>query len=261
MWTLRVVHTISFLGILCCSCALAIASGVKLQRDDTASQLTVLVDGREVMVYQYGDKYALPHYWPLRSPSGKLLTVQHPDPYPNHRSLWIADKIHAAGAPPLDFYHCWKNYRDPGVPDSGFRHFIRHEEFGTLKSGGNTAIVEAKLRWIVNDTQPVLDEYRELRVVAWGNDECRLDLSWELKASYGDVKFMSDKVHYAWPSCACIRNSVAIRAGQSPVTKATKVKRKRTGRRQNGSTTPIPSTALPKAWRFSLPPMVDRAPG
>ena len=196
---LRIVHSMSFIGILLVSGPVAMSSSVELQRDDKASQLTVRVDGRDVIVYQYGAKYALPHYWPLRSPSGKLLTVQHPDPYPHHRSLWIADRIHAAGAPPVDFYHCWKNYREPGVPESGFRHFIRHQEFGALKSGDDTVIVEAKLRWIVNDTRPVLDESRALRVVALGNGECRLDLTWELKASYGDVQFMSDKVHYAWP--------------------------------------------------------------
>ena len=116
------------------------SAGVELKRDDNTSQLTVRVDGHEVVVYQYGAKYALPHYWPLRSPSGKLLTVQHPDPYPHHRSLWIADNIQATGAPAVDFYHCWKNYHEPGVPESGFRHFIRHQQFGTLQSAGDTAI-------------------------------------------------------------------------------------------------------------------------
>ena len=185
--------------LLICTCAVTAASGVELQRDDDASQLTILVDGREAVVYQYAPQYALPHYWPIRSPSGKLLTVQHPDPYPHHRSLWIADKIQAVDAPPVDFYHCWKNYREPNAPNSGFRHFIRHQQFGTLKSDGNSATIEATLRWIVSDAQPVLDEHRRLRVVALGASEVLIDLTWEIKASYGDVRFLSDKVHYAWP--------------------------------------------------------------
>ncbi len=132
------VNAVRLFAILCWTCGAAASFGVELRRDDQASQLSVLLDGREVVVYQYGAEYALPHYWPLRSPSGKLLTVEHPDPYPHHRSVWIADHIHAAGAPPVDFYHCWKNYRQAGVPESGFRHFIRHQRFTALKSHGDT---------------------------------------------------------------------------------------------------------------------------
>ena len=193
------VNAVRLFAILCWTCGAAASFGVELRRDDQASQLSVLLEGREAVVYRYGAEYALPHYWPLRSPSGKLLTVEHPDPYPHHRSVWIADHIHAAGAPPVDFYHCWKNYRQAGVPESGFRHFIRHQQFAALKSHGGTAVVDATLRWIVNETQPVLDESRRLRVVALGHGEFRMDIAWELKATYGDVKFISDQVHYAWP--------------------------------------------------------------
>lgn len=172
---------------------------VQLQQDQAAKKLVVLVDGRPALAYQFDNEFALPHFWPVRSPSGKLLTVQRPDPFPHHRSLWIADKVQAADGPAVDFYHSWKNLRTPSEPADGFRHFIRHQRFGELKTEGSTANVEAELQWIVDDNKPVLDEHRRLRVVALGDGEYFLDLTWKLTASDGDVKFLSDKVHYGWP--------------------------------------------------------------
>ena len=193
---LRVALVLLF---VCWPCARPASAEIGLLRDDLAGQLTITLDGREIVAYQYSDKYALPHYWPLRSPSGKLLTSQHPDPFPHHRSLWIADRVQAAGAPSVDFYHCWKNYRDAEQPKSGFRHFIRHQQFRVVKTDGKSATVVATLQWIVNDDQPILDETRTLHLVALDQGDYRLDLTWKLKASFGDVKFQSDKVHYAWP--------------------------------------------------------------
>lgn len=172
---------------------------VRLQQDDDAGKLAVMVDGVEIMAYQYGPQYALPHYWPIRSPSGKLLTVQHPQPYPHHRSLWIADHVRAADAPAVDFYHCWKNHVTSEQRESGFRHFIRHHRFGTVQSDGRRGLVEAELQWIVDRSRPILHEHRTLRVVALDGGEYFVDLAWELGASYGDVRFVSDEVHYAWP--------------------------------------------------------------
>jgi hypothetical protein len=45
----------------------------------------------------------------------------------------------------------------------------------------------------------VLDETRRLRLVALPDQEYFLDLVFTLTASYGDVEFVSDWVHYAWP--------------------------------------------------------------
>jgi hypothetical protein len=191
---------LSFVSCLVVCCAsFAESPSVVLKPDDAAKKLDVLVDGQPALAYQYSDEFALPHFWPIRSPSGKLLTVQRPDPYPHHRSLWIADKIQVADRSAVDFYHCWKNLRSASEPSDGFRHFIRHQRFGKLKAEGKMAELEAELRWIVDDDKPVLDESRKLRVVSLGNGEYFLDLTWNLTATEGDVKFMSDKVHYAWP--------------------------------------------------------------
>lgn len=189
-----------FLYLALCSVATVVGSpSVELQPDQAAKKLVVLVDGQPALTYQYGDEFALPHYWPVLSPTGKQLTIQHPEPYPHHRSIWIADKVQAVDGPAVDFYHCWKNLRSPSQPADGFRHFIRHERFDKLEANGATARVVAELQWIVDDTRPVLDERRDLRIVALGDGEYFVDLRWKLTASSGEVKFLSDGVHYAWP--------------------------------------------------------------
>jgi len=48
---------------------------VELDRDDQAGRLRVVIDGREAIVYQYGADLDLPHYYPVRSPSEKSITV------------------------------------------------------------------------------------------------------------------------------------------------------------------------------------------
>lgn len=174
------------------------APRVELCRDERAHTVTVRIDRRDVLTYQHGPQYAIPHIWPLRSPSGRLLTVQHPDPYPHHRSLWIADAVQLEDGPVVDFYHCWKNYVLEGQPAAGFKHRIRHMEFHALTTAGDRATVTATLRWMIDDA-PVIDETRVLRAVALADGEYFVDLAWRLTAAYGNVTFHSDRVHYAWP--------------------------------------------------------------
>ena len=45
----------------------------------------------------------------------------------------------------------------------------------------------------------LLDERRDMRVVALGEGEYFLDITFTLTAAHGDVAFVSDSTHYAWP--------------------------------------------------------------
>jgi hypothetical protein len=63
---------------------------------------------------------------------------------------------------------------------------------------GAEAAFTAHATWIASE-QPVLDDRRQVAVRALGAGEYLVDLRWELRASYGDVTFLSDAVHYAWP--------------------------------------------------------------
>ena len=172
---------------------------VKLLRDDDAGQLAVSIDGREAIVYRYGSQVDLPHYYPLRSPSGKSMTVQHPDPYPHHRSFWFGDKVHLEGERDVSFYSCLYSCADRGDPKPPFRDHVRHVEFMPPEGPAGEPVVETKLLWEMDNDKPVLDELRRMRIVPLGDGECFFDVSFTVTASYGDVTFTSDWVHYAWP--------------------------------------------------------------
>lgn len=189
------------LFLLFCSYAAAQPSALELKQDDQAGALTVHQGDRELLAYQHGEQFALPHIWPLRSPSGKLLTDQRPDPFPHHRSLWIAERVKVGEEIDVDFYHCWKNYREKDNPESGFKHFLLHQRIDAVETDGRSAAFTARLQWIVNDSTPVIDEVRTHRVAALDDGEYLLELQWELRASQGrdDVVIASDWVHYAWP--------------------------------------------------------------
>jgi hypothetical protein len=167
-----------------------------------AGELQFQIDGETVLAYQYADRWATPHLYPVCSPSGKLLTSQVPDPYPHHHSIYIADHVKLEGHQAVDFYHDWKNRPGGRGSDKPHEHFIRHQAFEKLPDADKPAQakkVVATLQWTINEDTPVLDERRSMRVIALGDGEYLLDLKWTLTANHGDVAFVSDWVHYAWP--------------------------------------------------------------
>lgn len=175
---------------------------VTLARDDASGTLAVLIGGREAVVYRYGESLDLPHYWPMRSPSGQNMLVQKTEPYPHHRSFWFADTVRPEGGErDVSFYNALYSGVKTEAGDFGppYRDRIRHESFTRLDSAADRAEVEAELIWEMDGGSPVIDERRRLVVHSLGGGEYLLDLTWTLTASRGDVLFASDEVHYAWP--------------------------------------------------------------
>lgn len=198
--TAKLVTCAMLMGLIC-SAAQA-APPVKIQRNDDAGTLTVQLGDKTAMAYQYGERWAIPHFWPVNTPSGKNLLeqkAQPPEQFPHHRALWIVDHVQMTGQPAVDFYHEWKNYVDKAHPEKGHKHFIRHQSFDNVKSDGDVGSYDERLQWIVNQTTPVLDEHRRVVIHSLGEGDYLIDLSWKLTAAYDEVKFLSDWVHYAWP--------------------------------------------------------------
>lgn len=185
--------------LLAGGCATAPVRTPALVRDDEQGRVTVAAGEHEVVSWRYGREFAIPHWFPLTSPSGKDLVIEHPDPYPHHRAAWIADKVQLGDGPVVDFYHCTQNQVDPQDASRGYRHFIRQVNLPTCELQGDRAVIVAELQWLVDGATPVLDDERTLTVTPLDDGEALLDLSWTLRASHGPVTFHSDWVHYAWP--------------------------------------------------------------
>jgi len=190
--------------------ACAVRPAIVLVPDAPAGRLSIFVAGREALVYQHSEALDLPHYWPLRSPSGKNLLVQKTEPYPHHRSFWFADTVRLEGEREVSLYSALYTglktetaAAEAGKPTPAygppFSDRIRHRSFSRIEAGRRSAVVEAELVWEMDGGRPILDEKRRLAVHDLGRGEYLLDIAWTLTAAHGDIRFVSDDVHYAWP--------------------------------------------------------------
>jgi hypothetical protein len=174
---------------------------VVFARDDAAGRLTLSIGGREAFVFRYGPEVDIPHYWPLSSPSGRNMLVQKTEPYPHHRSFWFADTVRPAGGErDLSFYNgLYSGVKtEAGDYVAPFRDRIRLVSFPSAAARNSRAEIVAELSWD-SDGQSVIAEKRRLVVHSLGGGEYLLDLIWTLTPAAGDVYFVSDDVHYAWP--------------------------------------------------------------
>ncbi len=181
--------------------SLAGQSEVELRRDDDSGRLHVLIDDREILVYQYIHWLDLPHYFPMNSPSGKNMLVQQTNPYPHHRAFWFADTVRLRSEREVSTYNAFYSGQKIGQNTYGppFRDHIRHVSFDLCEAKDSRAVVETKLLWEMDGNRPVLEEHRHLVVHALGKGEYLLDITFVLTAVFGDLEFVSDDVHYAWP--------------------------------------------------------------
>ncbi len=175
--------------------------GFSIANNQKAGVLTVSIGGREALSYQYAGTWDMPHYHPLRSPSGRNMLVQKTKPYPHHRCFWFADTVALGDGKPVSFYNgLYSGTKDAkGEHQPPFRNHIRHVRFGGMKTDATQAVINKSLIWETDGNTPVLDEHRLLRIVDLGQGQYFMDLTFTVAASYGDVTFRSDSVHYAWP--------------------------------------------------------------
>jgi hypothetical protein len=195
---------ILFFFFLCMSLALNplfAQQTIELHQDDEAGRLHVIIDGQEAFIYQYSRWLDIPHIWPLNSPSGKNMLVQQTDPYPHHRSFYVADTVRLNGQREVSTYNALYSGQLIGTESYGppFRDHIRHEKFTRLETEGNRAVIGTKLVWEMDGDIPTLEEQRHLLIHTLDKGEYLIDMTFELIATYGNVEFVSDDVHYAWP--------------------------------------------------------------
>jgi hypothetical protein len=173
-----------------------------LVNDPEGGRLRVLLDGREAFVYEYGESLDLPHYFPLNTPGGRNLLVQKTDPYPHHRAFWFGDTVKREGTS-ASLYNAYYSGAKLGELKHGppFDSAVRHVEFEETTASGGMALIRERLVWETNRTKsafPLLDEQRDVKVQALEQGYL-MDVTFTVTATYGDVRFISDPVHYAWP--------------------------------------------------------------
>lgn len=180
---------------------LSAQQSIRLHQNDKDGLVHVTIDGKKAFVYRYASWLDIPHIWPLYSPSGKNMLVQQAEPYPHHRSFYVADTVRLDGRREVSTYNALYTGQSIGRESYGppYRDHIRHVRFTRLEAEDDRAEIGIFLLWEMDGNTPVLDDRRLLVIHTLGKDEYLIDLNFELIASYGDVKFVSDEVHYAWP--------------------------------------------------------------
>jgi hypothetical protein len=180
------------------------ASRIAVDIDRDANALTVTIDARTAFVYRFGPDVDLPHFDPFHSPSGRPMTVKIADPFPHHRSFWVADeRVQLEGQPEKvniysALYSGVVDKEKSPWPVAPYKRRAVHGEFSNVKTDGDTAAFDEQLTWR-NGELPLLDELRSYRVRALGDGEYFLDFSFQLRASYGAVTITRDASHYAIP--------------------------------------------------------------
>jgi hypothetical protein len=169
--------------------------------DDGAGRVSCLIDEKVAFTYECGKDVDLVHLL-LRSPSGKMMTLQQAKPpakYPHHRSFWFADTVQLAGKRKVSFYSALYSGGTRKNPKPPFNDRIRHISFTPGKWSAEEASAKFRLLWEMDRTTPVLDEVREVTIRSLDDGAYFLDITFTVTATYEDVTFVSDATHYAWP--------------------------------------------------------------
>lgn len=177
---------------------------VAVDIDDEAHRLTVTIDGQIAFVYCYGPLVDLPHFDPFNSPSGRAMTVKITEPYPHHRSFWVAEErvqLEGRSEKANIYTSLYSGVKDKGEsewPVAPYTRRVKHVEFSRVKTAGDSAEFQERLTWLDGDVK-LLDELRHYRVRALDEGEYFLDFAFQLKAEYGDITIRRDSSHYAIP--------------------------------------------------------------
>ena len=173
---------------------------VAFQDNPADGEMHIVVDGQDALVYQYRDGQDLVHFFPVQSPFGQSMTAQKTEPHPHHRSFWFVDQVKLDGGRPVNFYLALYSGSERSIDSKPpYKDHVRHLAFKAGKVENDQAELTAKLIWEYDGDKPLLDEQRSMRVVALGEGQWLLDITFTLTAKYGDLEFVSDAVHYGWP--------------------------------------------------------------
>jgi hypothetical protein len=133
---------------------------VRLEREERADRVTVLVDGDRFTAYRYGDpEMKKPILFPINAPSGAPVTRGYPvESRPDDRR----DHPHQAGHwfnyGDVDGFDFWNNSEEVPAERAGEMGTIRHREVTTAVEREGAAELEVRCDWCRPDESVLAEE-------------------------------------------------------------------------------------------------------
>ena len=150
-------------------------------------KVDVLIDGELFTSYLFGDELLKPVLFPVRTPSGVVVTRSYPlgekvegesEDHPHHVGVFFTyDGVNDEGF--------WNNSKNP-LPK------VRHAKFTEMKGGVGSGRLSMVMDWVGKDGRAVLREERTM-IFRAGVGESIVDFSMDLKAVDAQVVFKDTK--------------------------------------------------------------------
>jgi hypothetical protein len=183
------MHKVLALSVLA---AFPLVSQVRITQGQ--NQIAVEIDGKPYTTFFYGPEVAKPYLFPLRAPSGVVVTRSFPmekvagesTDHPHHRSLWFAH----SSVNGIDYWNNEFAYdKDPKYKGKLGHIFVTKVE--KAQGGAKTGEIDETSEWKQPDGKAVLNEDRKMIFHAGGPDRV-IDFDFTLTAkvpvTFGDAK-------------------------------------------------------------------------
>lgn len=172
----------SLIAPLCGVCLLHLAPaaafcaprpGETVQLIQKGDALDVLVDGEPFTVYHFAKSQKKPYFWPVRSPSGEVMTreLEKPRDHPHHKGLWFS----------VDEVNRIRFWAEGGK--------IENVSVEPIIAEGNPARFKVVNHWLGRDGKPLLIESATISI----NAHRVIAYDAELKAANVPVTFNDTK--------------------------------------------------------------------
>jgi len=172
-------------GVVLAATAAGCAAGPRVEFVQRDKQIDVTIDGNIAASYRYGSELTKPVLWPVKSPSGIVLTRGFPfakvkgesTDHPHHTGVFFTyDKVNGQGF--------WNNTTSPPQ--------IKHIKIARMQPGDGEGTLSVLLHWVGKDGKALLDEKRDM-VFRTLQDEYTIDFTMKLTAINGKVVFDDTK--------------------------------------------------------------------
>ncbi|OME83929.1 hypothetical protein BK120_12470 [Paenibacillus sp. FSL A5-0031] len=152
--------------------------GVYLDHQEDNARVVVSIEGKLFTRYLYAVTSAKPYFYPIIGPHGKTLIHDGPDDHLHHHGLWW-------GHDDVNSHKLYHEFRGEGRQV--------HRTFVVLASGPVFGQMTALIDWLDENGRLLLTEARSVRIYNLPPESRYMDLTTQLYAVNGDVRFGDTK--------------------------------------------------------------------